>query len=128
VKDNSKKTPSGFKYLLKEKCSWHLEGNYTTKQCYQLRRALKDTPDPRHPHDKKGKKKVDEGNGDFQEPDKIVNILFGRLPTIWSQKTTRREVLNIEPAVPTPPRWSDVPITFSTTDQWTSFSEPGRFH
>jgi hypothetical protein len=35
--------------------------------------------------------------------------------------------LNIKPAVPTPLRWSDVPITFSRVDQWTSFSEPGRF-
>jgi hypothetical protein len=35
--------------------------------------------------------------------------------------------LNIEPAVPTPLRWSQVPITFSRADQWTSFSEPGRF-
>jgi hypothetical protein len=66
--------------LLKEKYSWHLEGNYTTEQCYQLWRALKDTPDPWPPHNKKGKKKVDEGNGDFQEPDKMVNVLFGGLP------------------------------------------------
>jgi hypothetical protein len=29
--------------------------------------------------------------------------------------------------VPTPLRWSEVPITFSRVDQWTSFSEPGRF-
>jgi hypothetical protein len=35
--------------------------------------------------------------------------------------------LNIEPAVPTPLRWSEVPITFSRVDQWTSFSKPGRF-
>jgi hypothetical protein len=35
--------------------------------------------------------------------------------------------LNFEPAVPTPLRWSEVPITFSHTDQWTSFFEPGRF-
>jgi hypothetical protein len=35
--------------------------------------------------------------------------------------------LNIEPAVPTPLRWSEVPINFSCADQWTSFSEPGRF-
>jgi hypothetical protein len=56
-----------------------------------------------------------------------VNVLFGRLPTRRSQKATRREVLNIEPAVPTPLRWSQVPITFSRADQWTSFSEPGRF-
>jgi hypothetical protein len=35
--------------------------------------------------------------------------------------------LNIEPVAPTPLRWSEVPITFSRTDQWTSFSEPGLF-
>jgi hypothetical protein len=98
--------------LLKEKCPWHLDGNHTTEQCYQLRRALKDTPDPQTPHDKKGKKKVDKGNDDFQEPDKTVNVLFGGLPTRRSQKATRREVLNIEPVVPTPLRWSKVPITW----------------
>jgi hypothetical protein len=127
AKDNPKKTSGGFKDLLKEKCPWHLEGNHTTEQYYQLRRALKDTPEPRHPHDKKDKKKADEGNGDFQEPDKTVNVLFGGLPTKRSQKATRREVLNIEPAVPTPLRWSEVPISFSRADQWTSFCEPGRF-
>jgi hypothetical protein len=119
AKDNLKKTFGGFKDLLKEKCPWLLEGNHTTKQCYQLRQALKDSPDPRPPHDKKGKKKVDEGNDDFQEPDKTVNVLFGGLPTKRSQKATRREVLNIEPAVPTPLRWSEVPTTFSRADQWT---------
>jgi hypothetical protein len=36
AKDNPKKTSGGFKDLLKEKCSWHLEGNHTTEQCYQL--------------------------------------------------------------------------------------------
>jgi hypothetical protein len=81
AKDNSKKTSGGFKDLLKEKCPWHLEGNHTTEQCYQLRRALKDSLDPRPPHDMKGKKKVDKGNNDFQEPDKTVNVLFGGLPT-----------------------------------------------
>jgi hypothetical protein len=81
AKDNSKKTSGGFKDLLKEKCPWHLEGNRTTEQCYQLRRALKDSLDPQPPHDKKGKEKADEGNSDFQEPDKTVNVLFGGLPT-----------------------------------------------
>jgi hypothetical protein len=42
AKDNSKKTSGGFKDLLKEKCPWHLDGNHTTEQCYQLQRALKD--------------------------------------------------------------------------------------
>jgi hypothetical protein len=124
---NSKKTSGGFKDLLKEKCPWHLEGNHTTEQCYQLRRTLKDIPNPQPPHDKKGKKKADEDNDDFQEPDKTVNVLFGGLPTKRSQKAIRREVLNIESAVPTPLRWSEVPITFSRVDQWTYFSELGRF-
>jgi hypothetical protein len=33
----------------------------------------------------------------------------------------------MEPVVPTPLRWSEVPINFSHVDQWTSFSEPGYF-
>jgi hypothetical protein len=84
AKDNSKKTFDGFKDLLKEKCLWYLDGNHTTEQCYQLRRALKDTPEPWHPHDKKGKKKADEGNGYIQEPDKMMNVLFGGLPNRWA--------------------------------------------
>jgi hypothetical protein len=127
AKENSKKTSGGFKDLLKEKCLWHLDDNNTTEQCYQLRRALKDILDPWPPHEKKGKKKVDEGNGDFQEPDKIVNVLFGGLPSKRFQKLTLREVLSIEPAAPTPLRWSEIPITFSRADQWTSFFEPGCF-
>jgi hypothetical protein len=127
AKENSKKTSGGFKDLLKEKCPWHLDDNHTTEQCYQLRRALKSTPKPPHPHEKKRKKKNDGGNDDFQEPNKTVNVLFGGLPSIREQKATRREVMSIEPAVPTPLRWSEVPITFSCADQWTSFSEPGRF-
>jgi hypothetical protein len=46
AKDNSKKTSGVFKDLLKEKCPWNLDDNHTTEQCYQLRRALKDTPEP----------------------------------------------------------------------------------
>jgi hypothetical protein len=124
AKENSKKNSGGFKDLPKERCPWHPNGNHTTEQCYQLRHALKDTTEPPHPHDKKGKKK-DGDNNDFQEPDKTVNVLFGGLPSRREQKATRREV--IEPAVPTTLRWSEVPITFSRADQWTSFSEPGWF-
>jgi hypothetical protein len=35
--------------------------------------------------------------------------------------------MSIEPAVPRALRWSEVPISFSCDDQWTSFSEPGKF-
>jgi hypothetical protein len=54
----------------------------------------------------------------------MVNVLFGGLPTKRSQNLTLREVLNIEPAIPTPLRWSEVPITFSRADQWTSSPSP----
>jgi hypothetical protein len=60
---------------------------------------MKDIPEPWPPHDKKGKRKVDEGNIDFQETNKTVNVMFGGLPTRRSQKLTLREVFNIEPAV-----------------------------
>jgi hypothetical protein len=35
--------------------------------------------------------------------------------------------MSVEPAAPRPLRWSEVPISFSCDDQWTSFSEPGKF-
>jgi hypothetical protein len=35
--------------------------------------------------------------------------------------------MSVEPAVPQPLCWSEVPISFSRDDQWTSFSEPGNF-
>jgi hypothetical protein len=35
--------------------------------------------------------------------------------------------MSIEPVVPGPLRWSEVPISFSRDDQWMSFSEPGKF-
>jgi hypothetical protein len=102
AKENSKKNSGGFKDLLKEKCSWHMDDNHTTEQCYQLRLALKSTPEPPHPHDKKCKKKNDGDNDDFQEPDNAVNVLFGGLPSRREQKATHREVMSIEPAVPIP--------------------------
>jgi hypothetical protein len=38
-----------------------------------------------------------------------------------------REILSVEPATQKPLRYSEVPISFSREDQWTSFSEPGKF-
>jgi hypothetical protein len=35
--------------------------------------------------------------------------------------------MSIEPAVSRPLRWLEVPISFSRDDQWTSFSELGKF-
>jgi hypothetical protein len=53
---------------LKEKCSWHLNGNHTTEQCYQLRHALKGTPEPPHPHDKKGRRRTTEKTTTSRNP------------------------------------------------------------
>jgi hypothetical protein len=39
-----------------------------------------------------------------------VNVLVSGLPNRRYQKATRREVLSIEPAVPTPLWWSEVPL------------------
>ena len=113
-KDNSRNTSgtTSFKDLLKE-------------QCFQLRRALKDVPEPQNPHERKGKAK--QGDNDFQNPDKTVNIIFGGRPTKRSQKLTLWEIMSVEPATPTFLKWSEIPITFSRADQWTSFSDPGCF-
>ena len=44
-----------------------------------------------------------------------------------TQKLVLQEILKMEPAVQKPLRHSEVPITLSREDQWTSFSEPGKF-
>jgi hypothetical protein len=76
---------------------------------------------------RKARGRTTEATTTSRNPNKTVNVLFGGLPSRREQKATRREVMSIEPAVPTPLRWSEVPITFSRADQWTSFSESGRF-
>jgi hypothetical protein len=42
-------------------------------------------------------------------------------------KSLLRDMLSFEPAVPRPLQWSQVPILFSRHNQWTSFSELGKF-
>jgi hypothetical protein len=68
--------------------------------------------------------------GDFQDPKNIVNIIFGgdgRFPSKRAQKLILREILFVEPATIRPVRYSEVPISFSRDDQWTSFSKLGIF-
>jgi hypothetical protein len=81
AKENSKKTSGGFKDLLKEKCPWHLDGNHTTEQCNQLRRALKDTPEPRHPHDKKGKRRPTKATTTSRNPTRQSTSSSADYPT-----------------------------------------------
>jgi hypothetical protein len=66
----------------------------------------------------------------FQDASKTINVIFGgdeEFSSRREQKLLLREILSIEPVVPRPLRWSEVPISFSRDDQWTSFSEPCKF-
>jgi hypothetical protein len=69
-------------------------------------------------------------NPKFQDALKTVNVIFrgdGDFGSRRDQKLLLWEIMSVEPAVPRPLRWSEVPILFSRDDQWTSFSEPGKF-
>jgi hypothetical protein len=66
----------------------------------------------------------------FQNASKTINVIFGGDGDFGSrreQKLLLQEIMSVEPAAPRPLRWSEVPISFSRDDQWTSFSEPGKF-
>ena len=65
----------------------------------------------------------------FQEPVNMVNMIYRGDSSFnkRSHKLVWREILKMELAVQKPLRHSEVPITFSREDQWTSFSEPGKF-
>jgi hypothetical protein len=64
--------------------------------------------------------KEDQGhNAKFQDASKTVNVLFGGDGDFGSrrdQKLLLREIMSIEPAVPRPLRWLEVPISFSRDD------------
>ena len=65
----------------------------------------------------------------FQHQQNIVNVIFGGDSTFSkrAQKLLLREILSVEPAIQRPLKYSEVHITFSREDQWTGFSEPGKF-
>ena len=88
--------------LTKQKCPWHPDGDHTTEQCYQLRRALKNTPEPTHPNPRfrkhKGKKANTDKDTGFQNPSNTVNVIFGGIPTKRMQKLALREIMSIQPA------------------------------
>jgi hypothetical protein len=66
----------------------------------------------------------------FQDTSKTINVIFGGdgdFSFRREQKLLLREIMSVEPAVPRPLRWSEVPISFSHDNQWISFSEPGKF-
>lgn len=92
--------------LLKIKCPWHPHHKHSLWDCFSLCKAMKDVLEPSSEEDKgKAKEDVDDGeNGNFQNPSKMANVIFDSssgLPTKRSQKLTLREIMSIEPTVPT---------------------------
>jgi hypothetical protein len=66
----------------------------------------------------------------FQDASKTINVIFGgdeESNSRREQKLLLREIMSVKPVVPRPLRWSEVPISFSHDDQWTSFLEPKNF-
>jgi hypothetical protein len=125
-----------FEKLLQNKCPWLPGANHAANDCYHLRRTFSNSgggKKNKKPADKEPKDDDQEDQGrnpKFQDASKTVNIIFGGDGDFGSrrdQKLLLREIMSIEPAVPRPLRWSEVPISFSHDDQWTSFSEPSRF-
>jgi hypothetical protein len=125
-----------FEKLLQKKCPWHPDANHAAIDCYHLQRTFSNSgggkkdkkPMAKEPEDDD---QEDQGcNAKFQDALKIVNVIFGGDGDFGSrqdQKLLLREIMSIEPAVPQPLHWLEVPISFSRDDQWMSFSEPGKF-
>jgi hypothetical protein len=111
----------------------HPKDQHTLFECVSLHKSLKA---PLLPQDEKRKDQDDDDKGDksraqdFQDLKNVINVIFdgdGGFPSKRVQKLTLREILSVEPAIQKPLRYSEVPISFSRDDQWTSFSEPGKF-
>jgi hypothetical protein len=129
-------TQEEFEKLLQKKCLWHQGANHAPIDCYHLRRTFSNSGGGKKNKKPAGKKPKDDDQEDqgrnpkFQDASKTVNVIFGGDGDFGSrrdQKLLLREIMSVEPAVPRPLRWSEVPISFSRDDQWTSFSEPVKF-
>jgi hypothetical protein len=125
-----------FKKLLQKKCPWHLGANHAAIDCYHLRRTFSNPGGGKKNKKPVDKEPEDDDQGDhthnakFQDASKTINIIFGGDGDFGSrreQKLLLRKIMSVEPAVPRPLCWSEVPISFSHDNQWTSFSEPSKF-
>jgi hypothetical protein len=128
-------TQEEFEKLLQKKCPWYPGANHAAIDCYHLRRIFsnpgsskKNKPADKEPEEDDQGDKLH--NAKFQDASKTINVIFGGDEEISSrreQKLLLREIMSVEPAVPQPLRWSEVAISFSRDDQWTSFLELGKF-
>jgi hypothetical protein len=134
-RDRKTTTQEEFEKLLQKKCPWHPGVDHAAIDCYHLQRTFsnpggskKNKPADKEPEeDDQGDKS---NNAKFQDASKTINVIFGgdeEFNSRREQKLLLREIMSVEPEVPRPLRWSEVPISFSRDDQWTSFSEPGKF-
>jgi hypothetical protein len=112
-------TQEEFEKLLQKKCPWHPGANHAAINCYHLRRTFSNSGGGRKnkkPADKEleDDDQEDQGrNPKFQDASKTVNVIFGGDGDFNSrrdQKLLLREIMSVEPAVPRPLHWSEVPI------------------
>jgi hypothetical protein len=116
-----------------KQCPIHPKWRHTLFECVTIHKLFNAPPLPQG--GKRKDQEYDEGGDksraqDFQDPKNVVNIIFGKdggFPSKRAQKLTLHETLSVEPATTRPLRYSEVPISFSRDDQWTSFSEPEKF-
>ena len=106
------------------------KSNHSMWECTILRKSFQSAP-PDAPKKKQNKDDEDDKKDPdgFQQQQNIVNMIFGGDPSFSkrAQKLILREILSVKPAIQRPLKYSEVPITFSREDQWTSFSEPRKF-
>jgi hypothetical protein len=113
-----------FEKLLQKKCPWHPGANHAAIDCCHLRRTFS------NPSNNKKNKSADKEpeedvqgdkshNAKFQDASKTINIIFEgdeEFNSRREQKLLLREIMSVEPAVPRPLLWSEVPISFSRED------------
>ncbi|GJM87649.1 hypothetical protein PR202_ga03626 [Eleusine coracana subsp. coracana] len=84
--------------LLSDPCLWHPKGNHKVKDCYQLKgfttAALKVAKDPprRNDNDKTNDRDDKDEEGEFQEPRKEVNFIFGGPDAYMSKRKQKLEL------------------------------------
>ena len=119
------------KILHNKRCPIHAKSNHSMFECTIIRKSFQ-SPLPDAPKKKPNKEDEDDVEKDldgFQKPENVVNVIFGGDPSFskCAQKLLLREILSVEPTIQRPLKYSKVPFTFSREDQWTSFSELGKF-
>jgi hypothetical protein len=124
---------SEYEKVMHKQCPINPKSWHTLFECVIIHKSLNAPPIPQA--EKRKEKEDDEGGDtsgspDFQDPKNVINIIFGGddgFPSKRVQKLTLREILSLEPATTRPLRYSEVLISFSMDDQWTSFFKPGKF-